>query len=451
MKARRLLSWSVALVALSSAWGAKPPALSLDDCLREALSANHAVRMRGAENDAAAARARAATANRRPRLGMQATAQHTTDSLRVRPITANSQGGVFADDIWQLSGVVSVPLYAGGRLAAEQAAHQLLAEAAAGELAFFRQALAVRVVALFEEALAAQAVIRSLDQARATLRAQLERIDAFLRQQKAAEVDRLRVAVRLARVDQSAIEARSRFEVLQATLAVLMGRDPAAPWSITGELEEFVRNEDATAIDLSERADEGAARARAGASRQAERAATAGYLPSIEAAAVWGPRSDFSRREHYETGYVGLTLSWNVWNLGRTSARVAEARAVARQREEAANETRLQRRLELATASAGVRSAAARLDASRLAVEQASESLRIEQRKYDLGQGTIVDVLDAQSAALEAASLRARALADHAISLAALDFAADRVFSASAASPVLRSDPASGAPFSALQ
>ena len=113
-------------------------------------------------------------------------------------------------------------------------------------------------------------------------------------------------------------------------------------------------------------------------------------------------------------------------------------------REEAATETTLQRRLELANAEASVRSAAARIEASRLAVEQAQESLRIEQRKYELGQGTITDVLDAQSATVESESLRARALADHAISLAARDFAAGHVFTSAAAMPALRGDPVTG-------
>lgn len=441
MKALARLLSSFGLLSLGLVHGAEATSLTLDECLREALVANHAVLGRGAENEAASARARAATVNRRPRLGVQGTALSTTDALRVRPITANSQAGVFARDTWQFAGTASVPLYAGGRLVAEQEAARLLAEATAGDLAFARQALALRVVAIFEDALALRAVLRSLDQSRATLRAQLERIDALLRQQKAAEVDRLRVAVRLARVDQSAIETRSRLEISQATLAVLMGRDPARTWELVGELPVPVAPRPVSSTGVNERADETAALARAAASKKQEDAARAGWRPSVDATAAWGPRSDFDGRENYNTGFAGVTFSWNVWDLGRTEARVAEARAATRAREEAAAEASLQRRLELANAEAGVRSATARIDASRMAVEQAQESLRIEQRKYDLGQGTITDVLDAQAAADEAESLRARALADHAIFLASRDFAAGHVFTSAAATPALQADP----------
>ncbi|MBI4326968.1 MAG: TolC family protein [Chloroflexi bacterium] len=175
------------------------------------------------------------------------------------------------------------------------------------------------------------------------------------------------------------------------------------------------------------------------------RAARSGWLPAVDGIAAYGPRADFNGGERYDSGFAGVVLTWNIWDFGRAKSRVSEARANRHAREEAAAETTLQRRLELANAEAGVRSAAARIEASRLAVEQAQESLRIEQRKYDFGQGTITDILDAQAAADEAESLRARALADHAISLAARDFAAGHVFTSAAALPALRAEPAKSA------
>ncbi|HOX57403.1 MAG TPA: TolC family protein [Verrucomicrobiota bacterium] len=416
-------------------------ALTLTDCLRESLSANHTLLARSADADAAGARAKGSTAARLPKLFAASSANHTSDPYRLQPATENNQPGIFTRDTWQATAGVSVPIYAGGRLAAEQDAARLLAEAASSDLAFARQSLAVRVVTLYEDALALRAVIRSLDQSRATLTAQVERIDALLRQQKAAEVDRLRVAVRLARVEQSAIEARNRLEIIQATLAVLMGREPSAAW----ELADTLNTPAATSADVIAsrelRADEAAAQARSASAGQQVHAARSGYWPTVEGVATYGPRADFHSGEDYDLGFAGVALTWNIWDFGRTKSRVSEARANQRAREEAAAETTLQRRLELANAEAGVRAAAARIEASRLAVEQSQESLRIEQRKYELGQGTITDVLDAQSATVESESLRARALADHSISLAARDFAAGHVFTQAAVLPALQADP----------
>lgn len=418
-------------------------ALTLNDCLRESLSANHTLMARSAESDAAGARARGGTAARMPRLFLQSSAQHTSDPYRLQAATENNQPGIFTRDTWQGAAGVALPLYVGGRLAAEQNAARLLAEAASGDITFARQSLAVRVVGLYEDALALRAVIRSLEQSRATLTAQVERIDALLRQQKAAGVDRLRVTVRLARVEQNVIETSNRLEMTQATLTVLMGREPSAAWELADALTTPTEPTVNVIASLDTRADETAAQARAASAAQQLRAARSGWLPVVDGIATYGPRSDFVGNS-YEQGVVGITLTWNIWDFGRTKSRVREARANLRAREEAAAETTLQRRLELANAKAGVRSAASRINASRLAVEQAQESLRIEQRKYDLGQGTITDVLDAQSAADEAESLRARALADHAISLAASDFAAGHVFTSAAALPALRADPVTG-------
>lgn len=447
---QRLCILVVATLGLSfslqsgSLWAATTNALTLDDCLRESLSANHTLLARSADADAAGARAKGSTAARWPRLFAAGSAQHTSNPYRLQPATENNQPGIFTRDTWQATAGVELPLYAGGRLTAEHNASRLLAESASGDVAFARQALAVRVVTLYEDALALREVIRSMDQSRATLIAQVERIDALLRQQKAAEVDRLRVTVRLARVEQSAIEARNRLEIVQATLAVLMGREPSATW----ELADNLITPSLASVDLTTsrdmRADEAAALARSASAAQQVRAARSGYWPTVEGVATYGPRADFSG-DSYDLGFVGVALTWNIWDCGRTKSRVSEARANQRAREEAVAETTLQRRLELVNAEAGVRAAAARIEASRLAVEQAQESLRIEQRKYELGQGTITDVLDAQSAAVESESLRARAPADYSISLAARDFAAGHVFTSAAALPVLRVDPAARA------
>jgi outer membrane protein TolC len=56
-------------------------------------------------------------------------------------------------------------------------------------------------------------------------------------------------------------------------------------------------------------------------------------------------------------------------------------------------------------------------------LEQAKESLRIEILKYNLGAGTITDVLDAQAALLLTETTYYRALADFRTALARLKLA----------------------------
>lgn len=51
-------------------------------------------------------------------------------------------------------------------------------------------------------------------------------------------------------------------------------------------------------------------------------------------------------------------------------------------------------------------------------IEQAQESLRIEREKYELGKGSITDVLDAQAALLEAQMVYYHALVDYSSAVA---------------------------------
>lgn len=415
--------------------------VTLEDCLRASLAANHGLLAVDAEAAAATSRAAAATAARRPRAYLESSVVHSTDPLRVRPARFNGESGTFEQDLWQ--GVVgtSVPLYAGGRLSAEQAAAQLLADAAGADLAFARQVLAVRVLAVYEDALATETIIRSLQRSLDALRSQQQSTEALVRQQKAAGVDVLRVAVRLSRVEQSLIEAESRLATLKGTLSVLMAESPEADWALAGEqAAPEPWSTPPARLPAVDRFDEAAAQARAAAAIEQQSAAAAAGRPAINATVNWGPRGSFAG-EHYEWGFAGLVLTWNFADFGRTRARVDEARAVSRAREEAVQQVALQRQLELTNAGTAVRSAAARIEASKTADTQARESLRIEQLRYELGDGTIVDVLDAQAAADEAESLRARALADYSIALASLDLARGVVFTDAAAIPALQRDP----------
>jgi outer membrane protein TolC len=66
-------------------------ALTLSDCLRESLHANHTLLARSAEREAAGARAKGSTAARLPRLFAIGSAQHTTDPYRLQAATENNQ------------------------------------------------------------------------------------------------------------------------------------------------------------------------------------------------------------------------------------------------------------------------------------------------------------------------------------------------------------------------
>ena len=69
------------------------------------------------------------------------------------------------------------------------------------------------------------------------------------------------------------------------------------------------------------------------------------------------------------------------------------------------------------------RSTRKRILVTEKAIEQANESLRIEMEKYNLGKGSITNILDAQSALLDVQTNHYIALADYNISIAQLQLA----------------------------
>ncbi len=83
--------------------------------------------------------------------------------------------------------------------------------------------------------------------------------------------------------------------------------------------------------------------------------------------------------------------------------------------------------LELRSAYLETEAAAQRTAASRTAVQQAEESLRIIQNRYEAGLATITELLRAQSAVFEARTVYLAAVADWRFSRARLERAAGRL------------------------
>jgi outer membrane protein TolC len=113
-----------------------------------------------------------------------------------------------------------------------------------------------------------------------------------------------------------------------------------------------------------------------------------------------------------DVGKIGISLVMPVFEGGRIQAHLREEQAKLVAAQNRLRKLELQVRLEVETARTNIVSARERLRTTEKALEQARESLRIEQEKYELAKGAISDVLDAQSALLEAETNYHRALAD---------------------------------------
>jgi outer membrane protein TolC len=205
--------------------------------------------------------------------------------------------------------------------------------------------------------------------------------------------DVLTVETRVAREHSLLIDAENQRDGARATLARLIGAPIDATFDPDATLDVPAgAPASSTALALAEQAKSGRA------DRQALLFRTQAADERIDA---WKP-----------SWQLGFNVGWTLFDGGRTSAEVAEARSLSmavRERlaeldTQIALEVR-QRQLDLASAIAAVKPAAE-------AVTSATEARRVVQERFGAGVATSSDLLDAQQDQLEAELGRTRALAN---------------------------------------
>jgi outer membrane protein TolC len=409
--------------------------LTLNECIDIAMENNPDPRAATYEVHAAKAQRDIAAGQRLPSLNLVGGYNHYLDSQRLIPAQENFEIGVFSRDIFAGDLVVSLPLFTGGQLTSEIKAAELLQSSAEHGLARTKEELVFNVSSVFYGILAQRHVIESLEFSRQALQEHAKRIQDLIAARKAARVDQLRTQVRIADLDQRLARERNLLAIQSRVLTNLLGLDRSEqPVEPVGELvftQAATPEIDRSTHDaLEDRPDYLAARAALEAQAKTVDAAHAAHWPTILLQGAYGGRwaADPTDRPSGENssddvGRVGIALDLPIFEGGRIEARVRQERARLSAKQERLRRLELQVRLDVETAILNIGSSAQRVEATGKAIDQAEESLRIEREKYDLGRGSITDVLDAQSALLDSQTNYYRALADYSTASAQLKLA----------------------------
>jgi outer membrane protein TolC len=408
--------------------------LTLRQAVETALANNPEVAARGWDAAAAQAGREQAFGARLPRVGIAGGYTHSLDEQRLIAASQDGEPGLFGRDIVSGDLVLTMPLFTGGRLVNQVRAAELLQEAAGHRLVRSREELVFNVSSVFFNILAQRQVIESLAFSRQTLAEHLKRIDALVEAQKAARVDRMRTEVRLADIGQLLVREKNLLAIQHRALTSLLGLgDHGEEISPQGELEEQEKEllpdlETALAGAWKERGDYRAARSSLEAQARNVDAAKSGHWPTVSVQGSYGGRwasgpTTGAGDEAGDVGRVGLVLEMPIFEGGQVDAGIREQQANLAAAQERFRLLDLQVRLEVESALLNVESSGERAAAIRTSIAQARESLRIEQQKYSLGKGAIVDVLDAQGALLESETTYYRVLADFHTAMAQLKLA----------------------------
>ena len=319
------------------------------------------------------------------------------------------------DDL-NVRGLVTVPLYAGGKIKAGRDAAKANTEAAKQTSAAVRNELGFEVVRAFQTILktrqfvkATQAAVTALEGNQATAMKRL--VGGTL-----LKSDELDIEVRLRQAREDLVRARNANTLAVLALRNLLGME-------SGEFAVADTAPMATipsGDDFSHRPEIAAAHERERAAAAEMRGAQSGYQPSVSA---------FGSLDH-DYGWVtggdgnsytaGVMLQWDLWDGFSSRAKTREASANLESAREEQRKLRLALNFEVEQAQLDLSAANERLAVTETSIEQALESEKLTRDRFEQGLAISTQLIDAETALVAARVRRAEAESDQPIAVAGL-------------------------------
>lgn len=412
--------------------------LSLAEARARAIEASHRLAEARARESAARAVVDARVATERPFVTGVAGYTRTNHVLEfVVPGPTGAPRVLYPDvpDNYRSRLDVQWPIYTAGRTDALIRAAEAEAGAVAAEADVARADLRLEVSRAFWAVVTARSAVAVLEQALRRAEATVGDARARLAAGLVPPNEVAAAEAQAARQRMFLVEARNLQEVTAADLGRLVGAPPDQVVEAEGVLEDAAEPTPARDALLAEataqRAERRAIEGRVDAARQMRAAAQATERPQV----LVGGGVDYARPNPrifprapvwQESWDVGVTVSWSLWDGGRSEADAAQAshQAEASRQRLLDFDTTLpvelrQRVLEIASGEA----AAAAADEG---IRAATEARRVVGERYTAGVIAQFEVLDADVALLQAQLDRTRALAGVRLAEARLERALGR-------------------------
>lgn len=430
---------SVGLAALPS----RAETVSLREAMRRAVEGNPGLRAVSLEADARASEQRSVRGRFLPSVRAGANVLYWDDEVSSRmnltaitdvlgemapllpPSTQDSIAGLKDDPpsihirdrfTYKASVTIAQPLTRLYGIYFSHAAAGQAARAASHDRKAARLQLEMEVARTYFGLLAALGMQEALDVALKQVEAYRAQAGAFLDAGRIEPNAVTQVEVQAAELTRARFAADKSVALGKARLNMLMGRSQdtvfepermgATGQSAATDLAGDDPGEVLGGIDglVSKRPDVLAAREMAGASRSRRHAAISAMLPEIGAVFTYEHNGGMGAIQPENQYFVGLTLSWNVWEWGASyyQVRASEAREQgAALRLDAQKD---QAQLEMRSRALDVDEARRSHEVVVLERRQAAENLAVETARFEAGRATTNDLLRAQSLDVRAAS-----------------------------------------------
>ena len=319
-------------------------------------------------------------------------------------------------DALNARGIVTVPIYAGGRNVAGRQASKANTEAAKQDSAAIRNALGFEVSRAFHTVLKTRQFIQAAEAAVNSFETNLVVAKKRLDGGTLLKSDVLDIEVRLAQAREDFVRARNANTLAERALRNLLSIEEG----------DFIVADTAPVVsaphsgDFAQRPELAAGRERESAAQAQVRGSKSGYQPRISA---------FGSLD-YDYGWVtggdgksytaGVVAQWDLWDGFSTRSKVREAKANLESAREEQRKLRLALDFEVEQARLDLKAATERLAVTEKTIEQATESAKLTRGRFEQGLALSTQLIDSETALVAARVRRAEAESDQRIAVAAL-------------------------------
>lgn len=407
-------------LALTLTVAAEPPrALGLDEALKTAAANQPTIREAQATTQAAQARADEAFAPNLPQVNLSAGYQRATANFTARPgavpssLSRTSNVSLDSFNYWSSGITATQTLWDFQQTWGRYRAAESTAKAQAEDELAQRVQVDLSVRTAYFQARAQRDLVAVAQATLQNQQAHLDQIKGFVEVGTRPEIDLAQAKANVANARVQLITAQNNYATAKARLNQAMGVEQPTSYDVTDSTLPPVEGEGGqldTLVDQAYQArpESAAFERQLEAQRYTLRAVKGAYYPSLGAslgATLAGPSLDHL----VPNATAQLTLSWNLYSGGGTTAQVKEAESQEVVLEAQRDAFRLQVRLDVEQAQLAVHAAQETLTASDEALAAAQDQLKLAEGRYQAGVGNVIELSDAQVGLTSASAQRVQA------------------------------------------
>ena len=403
-----------------------PSPLTLAAAMQKARESARDVTAAQARQGAAEARASQAKAMRLPSFNLTALFMRTNNPAEAFAMKLNQ--GTFSfpefvasdpNDAAPLNtGItraeIALPLFTGGELSGRIDQAQLAAAAASSTSTWVADNAALSAAEAYVMVAQAEEYAALLHKSRDTVAAHVKLAGDYVTQGMLVRSELLRAEVELARMDDLVTEADGRVRIANANLAFRLGAAGGSSWALSPlpDPRPVAVPLDGWLETAGQRSDLVSARRLLAAGELEEKVKQAPFWPKLALIAKGELYGDRPFGSTGRSGSLTAVATWNVFQGGADRAAVFAAREDARAGREDVARFAESVRLEVRQAFEEAKTAEARHETARKALEAAREAERITDDRFRAGVVKTLDLLDVTTARREAETRELVARAD---------------------------------------